>query len=942
MRDLNQDALDALATKLGTEPVTIVEIDWALDGGTMLYADRFIDSIPGKIQELGDLDNVINISDSDSSQELSMVLDDADGTIKEIMNVNDIHKRDARVYQWFEGLDLADRFMLFAGKISTPITWSERDRTVSFTIISQLEDKEIGFSAEEGDFQWIPKDLIGKTWPMIFGTVLDVPALQFNHAVTGTTLCPIGNIVGEEQHTKMPLGGGQDLGPMLANAMFQHSLLNCVESAISNAQSGTKSADKRAQFQEQLNQIKQQHQDIRSSVSKASNAQSNQQQCATQQRADTLTNAKKGGCNPVDILGGEDFPQNTNISLQVGSTIARGHFKGSKFYYSSLTNADREKRAQGKFDAAVKAQCGGNGGEGGYGPVHLTAGVPCGGEDVTNKKGCTCTVNGHIVQRGGGDVSRPNTDAVAEHIWIDAGTQVSIASDENITYLVSIIPGTVMAVKAYKQFTGEKRLVNVPNNLWWVTTEDYGPVTSTQVVVKRPLSSYDGQGWSDQIYVTYKSTVGPHTIDIIQHIIDNYTDLQYDVTTFDAIRTKLDPFPMNFPILTRKNTLNVLQEIAFQARCALWLSNGKFYIKYLPEEPASDATITLSDLDAETSVELELTSTEDLVTKMIVEWRLTWADEDPSKIILRHNVKKYGTQEASYDFYCFNQPDTVMKVATFWLIRKSNTWKRVRFKTFLNHLSLETFDTATLDFGSRDFISTNPVKSIVEEATYNSDDRTIDFICLTPVKSGDMSEYKFFWPAYISTSEEFPTQDEIDGGLAGGDGIGSEATGVLPIGFIDINNWGDGVVWVGGPNVVFTGHSDYGDRTPTDIDYVAQPVSSDSTYAELDVSESPDPDMTLNYVDNLPLPTWPGSYNYNDNGIDIRSTIISDSKNPDVYATLDTIYKAINPDGKLVIDADAALYGDEQHADGEVFDYRYDSDGEVFGAGTAFLKDEDA
>ena len=108
-----------------------------------------------------------------------------------------------------------------------------------------------------------------------------------------------------------------------------------------------------------------------------------------------------------------------------------------------------------------------------------------------------------------------------------------------------------------------------------------------------------------------------------------------------------------------------------------------FYLKYLPEEPTPAATITVSDIDAEKGIEVELTSTEDIVTKMMVKWRQSWAnlsdrakDTNEKTIILRHNIDKYGTQEQDYDFYIYNQPDIVYKCATFWLIRKSNTWKR--------------------------------------------------------------------------------------------------------------------------------------------------------------------------------------------------------------------------------------------------------------------------
>ena len=93
--------------------------------------------------------------------------------------------------------------------------------------------------------------------------------------------------------------------------------------------------------------------------------------------------------------------------------------------------------------------------------------------------------------------------------------------------------------------------------------------------------------------------------------------------------------------------------------------------------------------------------------------------ENAYSVVLRHNIKKYLIHEASYDFYIFNQPDIIYKMATFWLIRKSNTWKRVRFTTPLHKLNLETFDTVLLSF-SHPYVASGPVKAIVESARYDS------------------------------------------------------------------------------------------------------------------------------------------------------------------------------------------------------------------------------
>jgi len=959
MRNLSANALAKIAATHGNEPITIVEIDWVEGavGGAKLYADRNISDIPGKILEVGDLDNVIDITDNDNSQELSLTLDDTDGTIKAILNENDIHKRDARVYQWFEGMDLADRFLLFAGKVSSPIIWSERERTVSFTIISQLEDKEVGFSAEEGQFPWIPKDLIGKAWPMIFGKVQDVPAMQFNQAVKGSTLCGVGIISGKDYNLNFPLGGNDvSFSVQMAAMSAQINHLGRVASAYagSNLKDGA----------ERASQANEQQQDLVNQRTAMQFQKWKNEVCAEFARSQSVGDPTDEGCNPVQILGGEDFPQNVGLTIKIGQGLFTGHFVDDLFYISDRLHEENEAKALEVYNQYT--------GNGSFteGFLKVNSGLAVGadqvlrGSDEDIEEWCNPTITPHPIQQiwefktdvgtqeirtkegiyipAGQDLSGNRPNQISRHYWAEAGTTVEIASSEPITYVASIVPGTVLAVKAYKTFENERKLINVPDDLYEIQTTNYGPITAVEIVVDKPLSTITGQGWSDDLYVTFESSVGPHTCDILEYIIDNYTDLDYDTTSFTNIRTKLDPFPMNFPILEKKNALTVLQEIAFQARCALWISNGTFYIKYLPEEPTPDGTITVSDIDAEAGLEVELTTTEDLITRMNVEWRIAWNEDDPNKVILRHNVKKYGTQQEDFFFYCFNQPDIVLKAATFWLIRKSNTWKKVRFSTNLQHLNLEVFDTVTLSLGD-DYVSTGDIKAIVEEASYNSDSQTIDFTCLTPVKSGTMVEYQFFWPSQESVSAKFPTDFEQVNGYAGGDGIGTGAEGDLPIGFTDPDDWGSGVVWVGGPNVVFSGPADWGEQTPTDINFTAQEVIFTTQYAELDVSANPDPDLTQIYKTDMELAGL-GPIDHDTNGIDISKTPVIDSDQGEngPVATLDTFFKTITSSGdaKLIVDCDESLWTNDEsgETEGKEFHFRYDDEDEKFGAGTAWLK----
>ena len=986
MRSIPAGALTQLAQKHGNEPITIIEVDWTVDR-TSIYADRDLATIAGRIVEVGDLDNVINVSNTGGSQEVSITLDDTGGTIKAIFDSHDIHKRSARVYQYFDGLNLADKFLLFSGVVTSPITWNERDRTVSFTILSQLEDKEIGFSAEEGQFPYLPSDMVGKPWPMIFGKVMNCPTLQINKAVTGTTLTGVGVLSGLDLWATLP-DGGDDSQYFLSLLMIVVQIAHlrkaqaCWEYKVAgedhNSDQGKIDAKTLADVNAQIASLQ-------SQLIEAASKRGRQLACVLARRQEQIdaANAQGLGANPINILGGEDFPQNQSITIDIGGGLFTGRFVGNLFYISSRSHPANDTTAATVYaeKTAEPAICTEASQRSFY---RYETEVPDGCGDTgwpDTRKGKWIIDAGVVTTTTSAMVNEMDTEPIAQQFWAEPGATVKVHSDEPITYIVSIVPGSVLAVKAYKQLTGERRLVDVPTDLYAVTTQTYGTITAVQITVAQPLSSIVDQGWSDDLYVTFESTVGPNIVDILKHIIDTYTDLDWDKSvgeggqgTFDHVKTKLIPFPANFPILERKNAIDVLQEIAFQARCAIWISNGIFYLKYLPEEPSSVDTITVSDIDADEGIQVELTGTEDIVTKMTVKWRMSWADlSDQEKdkaektMILRHNVNKYGIQAQEYDFYIYNQPDIVYKCATFWLIRKSNTWKRIKFKTFLNKLNLETLDAVTLDFDSP-YVASTDVLATVEKATYNSADNCIDIECLVPVRAGTMTKYRFYWPAALAPTDTWPPADEITAGNAGGGGIGAGATGTLPIGSTSTITGGD-AVFVGGTNVVFKSQSDRGDKKPTDSGFTAQTVVDTTTYVNLSPGSRPRLNLRVYGRRGMPpipqiKPASPGSTGIDE--IDINTTKFVDNTGTEKKtAYLSSIIYGINADDNLTIDR-SALVADSTHEEGQPlsdvlknaddylairtdvsiwdqtygeheFDFAYDLEYEVYGAGTAFL-----
>jgi hypothetical protein len=398
-----------------------------------------------------------------------------------------------------------------------------------------------------------------------------------------------------------------------------------------------------------------------------------------------------------------------------------------------------------------------------------------------------------------------------------------LVGDEEIVYVANILPSTVLRVAAYRTFdSGVRELVTVPSTLYTVRLSDFSPYSVTEVVFNQLLSRR-GEGWEDEIFVSLTSSVGPNTVDILEWLISMYTSFTTDAANFADVKTKIDNYPSHFPLLERRNVLEVLRDIAFQARCALYLRNDEFTIRYLSEEPTADFTIDEDDVMPKSLV-MTHTETEELVTKLVAEWKFDHAIDDPNKVILRYNIKRYGTQERTFDFFIYNILELVEKSATFWLIRMANTWRKLKLRTPITKLQSEVFDVA--DVSLPDF-SASTIKCLVEKATYDSASHEIEFELWTPVRSGETSQFVFAWPSQIEISHLWPSEEDQNAGLAGGSGPNVDVTappthplsrpGEFKGASLKKRNCNDIVNSYSG-DILGKCRQDHGDKQPSDLD----------------------------------------------------------------------------------------------------------------------------
>lgn len=822
MRTLSANALTKIQTAMGTEPVIIVEVLWGGDIASEFYADKSIPefNVTGRILSLSGLDDAVQVSGGAQSQQINITLSDHDGRLKSIFDANDVHKKQVRVWQWFTGLTFAEKFLVFAGQINSPVVWDEGVRTFSFVVVNRIEDVEVGFSAEEGDFPVLPEDLIGKPWPLCFGTCINVPALKAVPAVSGT----LAHGVGIKDFT-------------LANRIELANDITCPRTPVGFRCGGTIGSG------------------VKCTIAYEDDAACIQARCVEIERLNHMLEEQTAHeYSVLTIFGGNKFPQGKTITLNIGGGLFTGLFTGTAlaptdtFLVSSRRhplNDGSNRVIKDDIQQEIETECEGDD------PVNPNNPNYQGPQD----ENFVDSIFGPLyvgVRDSRLSWEKYRKADQANFFWAGGGTAVTMQGGNKITYVANILPSTILRVSAYRTVNGNRQLLTVPSSFYTIQQTNYTGYQVMEIQFDRPLSreSQDtGGGWEDDIFVSLTSTVGPNTVAILRWFIETYSDHAIDETSFDATELLVENYPMHFPLLFRKNLISVLQDIARQARCVLWLTNGTFKIKYLSTEPATVATISEADIlrdkddPSATSLQIELTKTEDLVTKYTAKWRVDYAIPKENTLILRHNLKKYGTHEKQDDYYTYNILDLVRKSATYWLIRFANTWKRVRFSTSLKYLNVETNDAVQLSLPD---VATSSFTAIVEKAIIDTDRNRIDFECWCPVRAGEMSPYVFAWPADVAEQALYPTIEDRSAGNAGSGTLPNFTTVAPPNHPLNIASQGGiisgfGLTCNGDAQAISSGvasqsgecRQDHGDKKPSDEGDVkpTPPAVSDNTGA---------------------------------------------------------------------------------------------------------------
>jgi len=152
---------------------------------------------------------------------------------------------------------------------------------------------------------------------MIFGTVMNCPTLQVNKAVTGTTLTSVGILSGMDLWAKLPDGADDSQFTLsVLQMMIQVNHLKKVKECWAPAFHTPVDQKKADDLQKQIDSLNKQ-------IQEATAKRDKQRKCALARRQQQIdeANAKGLGENPIRILGGEDFPQNQTLTINVNGAL---------------------------------------------------------------------------------------------------------------------------------------------------------------------------------------------------------------------------------------------------------------------------------------------------------------------------------------------------------------------------------------------------------------------------------------------------------------------------------------------------------------------------------------------------------------------------------------------------------------------------------------------
>lgn len=674
---------------LGTEPIILLEVDWT--SGTGLYSERPYLGFDNRIMSLSGLAHNSREGYLSSVSSISVTLNDTDASIKTQYNTTALNRIEARVYIIFVGQDLVDRKLLMKGFLSSNLEWSEPNRTVTLNIDSHTHSDEV-------------------PWPMVFGNVKNVPG-RVDEYLTATTKNPY-----QVTATELDINNGKE---------FPQETLMTI--AVSVEGHYTIAGQRRPVVHPLL--FEGEFDGDIFTVSDGNLANYSELALAARQTdADFLNPNVIWIADPdVDLVGLFCFIQHPVFSgIKMVNYCIRQ--EGGKCWFA---------RPWQEHIASLPAA---------YPPSRL---LPDSGmlslweigEAMTNVPSrWDATYQEFIINSNTsndtGDTVILSLEIVPDAFVMPTGSLVRDAENLEYVVIVNQAPSySVPRVMAWRKASpdADPTLEIVPSSYY--TVDLVGPTT---VTFERPLSLRPREGWSDEIFASVRSTLSRNTATAIGWVLDNYTDATPNTDSFTATATLITNYHSNFATLDDRDAMDLVNDMAFQARCALRF-DVEVYIVYLSQDIAS-----LFDMDetniAYKTLSATFTDQGQLATRHVITWTDDYAFDD-KEYIFDQNINQYGLIENSRDFKIYTDQQMVKYSAGFWGVRLANLWRLAKFTGFIESSLLKVFNTIGLDVG----IYGSDVRGTLLDTQHDLAEHNIAMTLELASRPGSMAECNNYW-----------------------------------------------------------------------------------------------------------------------------------------------------------------------------------------------------
>ena len=685
------------ATKqFASEPIIIVKIFWS--SGNKFYSSKKLGIGDGSTaaNAIGLIMNIENFSEQikvGNSGKINNLSIDIAG-LRSYYDSNILYHTPCIIYQYFwDDSSLTSGIVMFAGWIASPITWNESSDILSFDIISQVEDSEYGFSLNESGSYGYTPD----------EDAYDVPwPIVFGKCLnvpsiriqTGAT----GKVIEPflRTSTVLEVEGGEDF------AQTPTELRLLIGSVVVTGEFDGK--------QLTLNLI-------------------------NEPRYTTITVAA--------VPGGDDDEDNFSVIWLTGNYDVKG-----SFLYSSTLEQYNYCYRQETVGGNTKVWC------------QNKWGTDASGVWVDTRP---ITINETAGAVRDSWIRYPENYIFGFIVKADAAvyrinTNGTIHTDSQVKYVAGLYADTVLDVKAYRTIDKKKILCNIPSSYYTKTAEDVGAgFNSSIITMDQLLSSRDKEGWDDDLYVSLDGIQSSNTSILLKWMIDTYSDYSTDSTSFTAGETALTNYPSNFVLFDQGDTMKICEEIAWQCRCSLRISNSIVYLRYLEAEPTvMDAIIDDDDFEIKTT-HLVLSDETELITKFIAKWKRSYSPEDKIQTYIKEeNSSTYGLIKGEYNFWIYNVKEHVERATTFWAHRYANLWKLLSFDTFTDVINLEAGDSVRLMTTSHDIVSSY-LTTLAESVSI--DKGLIHLNLWLPVIAGSQTQDANAWDDSVDSLTDIDTSD---------------------------------------------------------------------------------------------------------------------------------------------------------------------------------------